>query len=113
MRLGKQLFVVAGVGVAVQMVLTAGCSKPLKSEGEAGETKGARPSTGPSDKRSCGLTPECLPAHPFMLFSQSDILAIAARKNRDFARADAIRNELAAKGIELLDSKDGTTWKVK
>jgi len=36
-----------------------------------------------------------------------------ARKNKDFARADEIRDELAAKGIILLDSKDGTTWKVK
>jgi cysteinyl-tRNA synthetase len=36
-----------------------------------------------------------------------------ARKNRDFARGDQIRDELAAKGIELLDSKEGTTWKVK
>jgi len=36
-----------------------------------------------------------------------------ARKDRDFARADAIRDELAAKGIELLDSKDGTRWKAK
>jgi cysteinyl-tRNA synthetase len=36
-----------------------------------------------------------------------------ARKNRDFARGDQIRDDLAAKGIELLDSKEGTTWKVK
>jgi len=36
-----------------------------------------------------------------------------ARKDRDFARADAIRDQLAAEGIELLDSAAGTTWKVK
>jgi cysteinyl-tRNA synthetase len=34
-----------------------------------------------------------------------------ARKRRDFARADAIRNELAEKGVVLEDSKDGVRWK--
>ena len=34
-----------------------------------------------------------------------------ARKGRDFARADAIRNELAEKGVILEDSKDGVKWK--
>jgi cysteinyl-tRNA synthetase len=36
-----------------------------------------------------------------------------AKKSRNFARADAIRNELAAKGILLEDSKDGVRWKRK
>jgi cysteinyl-tRNA synthetase len=35
----------------------------------------------------------------------------AARKARDFARADAIRDELAKKGIQIADSGVGTTWK--
>lgn len=34
-----------------------------------------------------------------------------ARQDKNFARADEIRDELAAKGILLKDSPDGTTWK--
>ncbi len=37
----------------------------------------------------------------------------AAKKQRDFARADQIRNELAEKGVVLEDSKDGVRWKRK
>jgi cysteinyl-tRNA synthetase len=38
----------------------------------------------------------------------------AARREKDFERADRIRNELHAMGIELEDNKDGTTtWRVK
>ena len=35
-----------------------------------------------------------------------------ARAARDFNRADAIRDELAARGVELEDTRDGTRWKV-
>ena len=37
----------------------------------------------------------------------------AARKAKDFKESDRIRDELAAMGIELEDTKDGTKWKVK
>lgn len=36
-----------------------------------------------------------------------------ARRNRDFARSDEIRDELAEKGIILEDTKDGVRWKRK
>ena len=36
---------------------------------------------------------------------------MAAKKARNFARADQIRNELSGKGVILEDSKDGVRWK--
>jgi cysteinyl-tRNA synthetase len=36
-----------------------------------------------------------------------------ARSNRDFARADAIRDELTALGVEVMDSVDGVKWRKK
>jgi len=36
-----------------------------------------------------------------------------ARRNKDWARGDAIRDELLAKGVELKDGAEGTSWKVK
>jgi len=36
-----------------------------------------------------------------------------AKKQRNFARADEIRKELAEKGILIEDSKDGVRWKRK
>lgn len=35
-----------------------------------------------------------------------------ARENKDYARADELRDRLAASGIELSDSSDNTHWKV-
>jgi len=35
----------------------------------------------------------------------------AARKARNYARADEIRNELKEKGIELMDTREGVKWK--
>ena len=36
----------------------------------------------------------------------------AARQAKNFAESDRIRDELAALGVVLKDSKDGTTWEV-
>ncbi len=35
-----------------------------------------------------------------------------ARKAKKFVKSDAIRDQLAALGIALKDTKDGTTWDV-
>ena len=34
-----------------------------------------------------------------------------AKKAKNFARADEIRAQLTAEGIELLDTPQGTTWR--
>ena len=36
----------------------------------------------------------------------------AARARKDFAESDRIRDELAAMGVVIKDSKDGTTWEI-
>jgi cysteinyl-tRNA synthetase len=49
-------------------------------------------------------------------FSAEDVEALIveradAKKNRDFARADGIREELLSQGVVLEDSREGTTWR--
>ena len=38
---------------------------------------------------------------------------LEARRNKDFARSDEIREELEKQGILLLDTREGTSWKLK
>jgi len=54
---------------------------------------------------------------PALAISEDEIAArvalrLEARKARNFAESDRIRDELAAMGIVLKDSKEGTTWEV-
>ncbi len=51
--------------------------------------------------------PELLPADIEALIAER----LAARKAKNFARADEIRVQLAAQGIILEDGKDGTRWR--
>lgn len=34
-----------------------------------------------------------------------------ARKANDFAAADAVRDEMAQRGIQIMDTPQGTTWR--
>ena len=59
----------------------------------------------------CGLTVE---AKQELLDSDVEALIAerqAARKAKNFARADEIRNELQQKGILLEDTREGVKWK--
>jgi cysteinyl-tRNA synthetase len=35
-----------------------------------------------------------------------------AKANKDYAKADEIRNILLQKGVQIKDSRDGTTWEI-
>jgi cysteinyl-tRNA synthetase len=65
--------------------------------------------------RTGEVAPELIAAQSL---SDADVEALvaertAAKKARNFARADAIRAELAEKGVILEDAKDGVRWKRK
>ena len=58
------------------------------------------------------------PSQPAGGVSETEVEALiaertAAKKARDFAKSDKIRNELLEKGIILEDTKDGVRWKRK
>ena len=56
----------------------------------------------PADKQNAGPTPKIIES---MIAARQ-----AARAARDFARADALRQELVAQSIGIEDSATGTTW---
>ena len=58
---------------------------------------------------------KCLEALGLEAAGIDDLLAqrTAAREAKDWARADAIRNELTDKGIEVLDLADRVEWRVR
>ena len=39
-------------------------------------------------------------------------IRLEAKKNKDWATSDKIRNELTAIGFEIKDTKDGFEWKI-
>ena len=69
------------------------------------EQAGRMDEVAPELKARQGLTDEAIDA----LVAERN----QAKKRRDFARSDQIRNELAEKGIILEDSKEGVRWKRK
>jgi cysteinyl-tRNA synthetase len=65
--------------------------------------------------RMADVAPELLAAQSLTDEAIEALVAerTAAKKARNFARADQIRNELAEKGVVIEDSKDGVRWKRK
>ena len=71
-----------------------------------------------AEDRMSDVSPEVLQKFGATSLSEADIDALVAertlaKKQRNFARADAIRNDLLENGIVLEDSKDGVRWKSK
>ena len=68
-----------------------------------------------TEGRSAQAAPELVAAYSLSDEQIDKLLAEReqARRNRNFARSDAIRKELAALGIVIEDSKDGARWKRK
>ena len=54
------------------------------------------------ERKEEGLSPE-----EEALFNER----LEARKNKDYAKSDELRDKLLAMGIEVKDSREGTTWK--
>jgi len=110
MRMGTYWTVIAALIVAATTSLLTGCGKPRKPTvvrpGEAPSSRPAAPACGPvppasrpavpgsrpvqatapaatQESNACCLLARQMPAHPFMLFGQSDVPDIARRKGRD------------------------------
>jgi cysteinyl-tRNA synthetase len=71
-----------------------------------------------AEGRMADVSPEVLEAFGTASLTDAAIDALVAertkaKQQRNFARSDAIRNELLEKGILLEDSKDGVRWKRK
>jgi cysteinyl-tRNA synthetase len=79
--------------------------------GDAGELAGGLALLGFTVDRARIAPKAAMPAEEI---ERAIAARIAARKSRNFGQADHIRDELAAKGIQLKDNPDGTTsWDVK
>jgi len=90
---------------AVFDVIEDNDAEPTRRAIEWAEKAGRLADVAPELLARQGLTDEAIDA----LVSERT----AAKKQRNFARADQIRNELAEKGVIIEDSKDGVRWKRK
>ena len=90
---------------AVFCVIEDRDAEPTRRALEWAEQAGRMSEVAPELLARQGLTDEAIDA----LVTERTL----AKKQRNFARADQIRNELAEKGIVIEDSKDGVRWKRK
>ena len=48
----------------------------------------------------------------FLVYLIGANLASSYKKEKDFAKADAIRDELIAKGVRIRDTREGVVWEL-
>jgi cysteinyl-tRNA synthetase len=90
---------------AVFDVLTDRDAEAIRQALEWAEREGRLSEVAPELLARQGLTDDAIDA---LVAERTE-----AKRQRNFARADQIRNELAEKGVVLEDSKDGVRWKRK
>ena len=90
---------------AVFDVIADNDADPTRAALEWAEKAGRMADVAPELLARQGLTDEAIDA----LVAERTL----AKKQRNFARADQIRNELMEKGVVIEDSKDGVRWKRK
>jgi cysteinyl-tRNA synthetase len=69
-----------------------------------------------ADESIAALASKAIDQNPGQSAAEIDALVAQrnkARQDKNFAEADRIRQELEAKGIELIDKKDTTTWRYR
>ena len=82
----------------------------LKKMGEIFGVMTQEPDVYFQEKKSAGLAGQSLSSEEIDSLVKE---RIEARKSKDFARADEIRDMLAQKNIVLKDGPTGTSWEIK
>ena len=81
--------------IATSLRLPAAARFPVRERGGNGRIASSRPAASTRSK-SIGLIAD----------------RTAARARKDFKESDRIRDQLAAMGVVIKDSKEGTTWEI-
>ena len=93
---------------AQQWAEVAGCREALRAIGEVLGVGAQDPASYLDSQKQQSLSSGGVSAEEIEALIEE---RIQARKAKDFARADEIRDDLKARGIILEDSPSGTTWK--
>ena len=100
MRTILKLFAIAAAALLANAPVSA-----AETEAPAAETFEFQAEVKAKRSRAMGIDPD----HVEQLLKDR----VQARTDRDWARADAIRDELTAAGVVVMDSAEGVTWRIQ